>query len=316
MRRILASWVGASGVTLRVVTPACTVGGDALADVGFRADQRGPLDQVRRHQGFGLGLTAVQVGILDRLRLGLIAEPAGQVVIEVAAPRAHPADIQGQLGPAEVAQADHVVADRQCRVGDHVQRAERVIALGVALSHGAAPHAGGLLRQVEDRHPGFGQLGGERHVLRADGGQGDRDPLADRVVDQLERLAQPGASLQRQLVVLALVGQPLAAPDHPADLDDLAGPADRRVVRHAVPALDHLRAGRAEAQREPAARDVIKPGRGHRGQRGRARVELEDPGGDLHPLRLRRDEAELAHRVEAVRLGHEHDVEPGSLVVG
>src|SRR5207247_4485621 len=26
--------------------------------------------------------------------------------------------------------------------------------------------------------------------------------------------------------------------------------------------------------------------------------------------------AELAHRVEAVRLGHEHDVEPGSLVVG
>src|SRR6266702_6502718 len=72
----------------------------------------------------------------------------------------------------------------------------------------------------------------------------------------------------------------------------------------------------AQAQGEPAAGDVVQPGRGHRGQRGRARVELEDPGGDLHPLRLRRDDTELAHRVEAMRLGHEHDVEPGSLVVG
>ena len=185
-----------------------------------------------------------------------------------------------------------------------------------ALGHRVAPDRAGLLRQVEDRHPGFGQLGGDRDVLRADGGQGDRDALADGMVDQLERLAQPGAPLQRQLVVPALVGQPVAAPDHPADLDDLAGPADRRVVRHAVPALDHLRAGRAEPQREPAARDVVQPGRGHPQQRGRARVQREDPRRDLHPLGLGRDITQLAHRVEAVGLGHEHDVDPGPLEVG
>ena len=291
-------------------------GGQALGDVAFRADERDLLGQLGGHQGLGLGLAAVQVGVLDRLGLGLVAEPAGQVVVEVAAPGAHPADVQGQLRAAEVAQAGHVVADGQRGVRDHVQRAERRVALGAALGDRLAPYRAGPLRQVEDRHPGLGQLGGDGHVLRADGGQGDRDALPDGMVDQLERLAQPGAPLQRQVVVLALVGQPVAAPDHPADLDDLAGPADRRVVRDAVPALDDLRAGRAQAQREPAARDVVQPGRGHREQRGRARVQREDPRGDLHPLGLGRDEAELAHRVEAVRLGHEHDVGPGPLVVG
>ena len=229
------------------------VGGEAVANVGLGTDQRGQLEQLLGHQGLRLGLAAVQVGVLDGLCLGLVTEPARQVVVEVACPRAHAADIQRDERPDQVAQAGHVVADGKRRARDHVQRTQRRVAERAPLCQGAAPHRGGPLRQVEDRLPGLGELGGERHVLRADGGQGDRDALADRVVDQLERLAQTAAPIQRQLVVLALVGQRLAAPDHPADLDDLAGPADRRVIRHAVPALDHLRAGRPDPQREPAA---------------------------------------------------------------
>ena len=182
-----------------------------------------------------------------------------------------------------------------------------------------SPHAGRrLLREVEDRLPALGRLGGHLHVLRPQCRHHDRDPLADRVVDQLERLAQPGppARWQRDRVVRAGVLQPLPPPHLPADLDDLPGPADRRVVGHPVPALDHLRTGGADAEREPAARHVVQARRGHRGQRRRPRVQLEDAGGDLQPLRPRRDEAELADRVEAVRLRHEHDVQPGLLVVG
>src|SRR6202043_3248670 len=50
-----------------------------------------------------------------------------------------------------------------------------------------------------------------------------------------------GIRSQRDRVVPAGVLQPLPPPDLAADLDDLPRPADRRVVRDAVPALDHLR---------------------------------------------------------------------------
>ncbi len=183
---------------------------------------------------------------------------------------------------------------------------------------GASPHRSRPLGEVEDRFPALGQLGDHLHVLRAHPGHEDGDPLPYRVVDQLQRLAEPGPlpGGQRQLVVPAVVDQPLAAPHHPADLDDLPGTADRRVVGNPVPPLDHLRPRRPDAEREPAAGNVVEPGRGHRGQRGRARVQLEDPRGDLQPLGPGGDEAKLADRVEAVGLGHEHDLQARLLVVG
>ena len=298
--------------------PGLAERGEPVADVAFRADQRGQLEQLGRDQGRRLVLPAVQVGVLDLPGLGLVAQPPGQGVVEVLAAGAHPADVQREERPGQVAAGGHVVADHQRGLGDHVQRAERRIPPGHPLGDRAAPHLAGLLGQVEERLPALGQLGGERHVLRADGGDHDRDALAHRVIDQLERLAEPGAHRRRQrdLVGRPVVAEPLPAPDHPADLDELAGPAHRGVVGHTVPALDHLRAGRADAEREPAVRDVVQPGRGHRGQRRGARVQLKDPGGDLQPLRHGRDVAELADRVEAVRLRDEDDPEAGLLVVG
>ncbi|WP_413253336.1 CoA transferase [Streptomyces violaceus] len=47
-------------------------------------------------------------------------------------------------------------------------------------------------------------------------------------------------------------------------------------------ALDHLRSRRSEAQREPAAGDLVKTSGGHRQQRRRSGEDREDSGGDLH----------------------------------
>src|SRR3984893_18416072 len=79
--------------------------------------------------------------------------------------------------------------------------------------------------------------------------------LRHRVFDRLEGLPEPGplARRQRERVVLPGIFEPLAPPHLPADLDDLPGPADRRVIRHGVAALDHLRPGRPDAQHEPPA---------------------------------------------------------------
>ena len=298
--------------------PGRTERGEPLPHVTFRADQRGLLQQFRGDQGLRLGLAAVQVGVLNLVRGGPVAEPVSQRVVEVLAAGAHAADVQGEERAGQIAVGGHVGADHQRSLGDHVQRAERRVPLGHPLGHWGAPHLPRLLGQVKERLPAFGQLGGERHVLRANRGDHDRDALAHRVVDQLERLAEAGALIrgERELIVPAVVAEPLPAPHHPADLDQLAGPADGGVVGHAVPALDHLRAGRAEAEGEPAVRDVVQPGRGHRGQCRGARIQLENAGGQLEPLGLGRDIAELAHRVVAVGLRHEHDAETGLLVVG
>ena len=163
----------------------------------------------------------------------------------------------------------------------------------------------------EHRLPAFGDLGGEFDVLRYECRYRDRNTFADRVIDQLQRFAQAGALVgrQRNPVVLAVVGHPLATPHLPADLDDLAGAAQWRVERHTVEALHHLRARRADAQPEPAVRHVVQAGRRHRQQRGGADVDRHHAGAELDARRPRRKETQLADRVERVGLRHQGDVD-------
>ena len=292
--------------------------GEPLADVALGADERHLLQQLVRDLGGGLVLLAVQVEVLDLLGLLLEAVPAGEVVVEVLALGAHAADVQRGHRAAELQVALHVVADGERGLADDVELAQRGVALGLPRGQGGAPHVRGLLRHVEDRLPGVGDLGGQLDVLRADRGDHDGDALAHRVVDELEGLAEAGALPlgQRQLVVLAVVLDALAPPHLAADVDDLAGAAERRGVGHAVEALDDLRPGRADAEREPPAGDVVQARGGLRERGRRAGVDVEDAGGDLQPLGLGGDVAHLAHRVEAVRLRDVDDVEAGLLVVG
>ena len=175
-----------------------------------------------------------------------------------------------------------------------------------------SPHTSSAFSGIEEhRLPALGDLGGELDVLRAQRGDRDRNAFADRMIDQLQRLAQTGAPVggQRNLVVLAVIGHPFAAPHLPADLDDLAGAAQRRVERHAVEALHHLRSRRADAQPEAAVGDVVQPGGRHRQQRRGADVDRDHAGAQLDPGRLGRQEAELADRVVRVGLGDQRDVD-------
>ena len=200
--------------------------------------------------------------------------------------------------------------------GGHLQRPER----GVAL---AAPSASGA-PQTSSARSGMNMIGIHPSATSAviatlrspsdathtgiDGPHGVRDDL--------ERLAEPGAlaARERQVVVAAVVLERcLTAPHVAADLDDLARPAERRGVGDAVEPLDHLWARRAEAEVEPPVAQRVDACGGHREERRGARVDGEDRRADLDALGERGEVAHEARAVEAVGLGHPHEVEPRRL---
>ena len=85
--------------------------GHARADAVGRADQRDLVDQLVGHRRHRLHLLAVEVEVLDLLRLGLVAEPLGVVVVEVLVARAHAADVEREHALHRHAAALEVVAD-------------------------------------------------------------------------------------------------------------------------------------------------------------------------------------------------------------
>jgi hypothetical protein len=142
--------------------------------------------------GFGLFLLAVQVEVLDDLGLGLEAVPLNQGVVEVSAACTHAAHVQRDERTGDVAQVSHVLQlpDGDVAAGADLKRAQRRVALSRASGEGRPEYPGRLLRQVEQRQPAVGDLGGELKVLLAERGDVDRDSRPDRVVDQLEGLTQ------------------------------------------------------------------------------------------------------------------------------
>ena len=175
--------------------------------------------------------------------------------------------------------------------------------------------APGLLEGVdaeEDRDPAVADLGGHLDRFAPDRADEDRDLVAQRVEVELQRLALP--SRQRQLEVLALVVERALAGDDLADhLDVLAGPAPGLGVGHAVPAFGDLGAGRAEAEHEAAAGELVDRRPRHRRRGRRARRDLEDRGAEVDRRRLRREPGEDADDVGAVGLGGPDRLEAGPL---
>ena len=146
--------------------------------------------------------------------------------------------------------------------GDDLERAEVGGRLAAPCAS-ASPQTSGLLGVEEERQPAVGHLGGQLDVLVAQRRDPHRDAGALGLVEQLQRLAQAAALVrgQRELED-AVVVSALAAQTLPEDVDDLAGAAQRLVVGEPVEALDHLRAGGAEADDRAAAGDVVEAGRG------------------------------------------------------
>ena len=138
--------------------------------------------------------------------------------------------------------------------------------------------------------------------------------LPNGSIDELQRFAKSSALIsgKRDRVVLALILHVFTAPHLTADLDHLASSTNRRVVPNTVKSFDDLRAGRTQPQGEPAIRHIVEPGRGHRGQRGRSGVELQNSRSQLHVFGVGGQIAQRAHRVEGIRLGDKDNVQPGA----
>ena len=136
----------------------------------------------------------------------------------------------------------------------------------------------------------------------AERGEVDRHVRAERPRHQLQRLAEPGAVRERDVVVLAVVLDDLAAQRRTHDLDVLARLAERLAPRLAVPALHDLRARGAEAEQEAAAREQVERRRRHRRVRGRAAGDLHDRRAELDPLGERAEPRERRDGVRAPRL--------------
>ncbi len=112
-------------------------------------------------------------------------------MVEVLALGAHASEIEREHRAHGVQQGLHVLADRKGDGGDNVEFAQGRVAFGLSGGQILAPDLVGAFGEEEERGPAFGLFGRELHVLRPHRGNQDRDPLANRVVDQLQRLASP-----------------------------------------------------------------------------------------------------------------------------
>jgi hypothetical protein len=114
--------------------------------------------------------------------------------VEVGAAGSHAAGVEGEE------RADHVGAGLDVVAGDDHHRGRDLEAVGLGRVAGGGEALGEalavervLLRGEEQRQPAVADLGRQGDVLRALGGEVDRDLVAQRVHGRLERLAEPGA---------------------------------------------------------------------------------------------------------------------------
>ena len=127
----------------------------------------------------------------------------------------------------------------------------------------------------------------------------------------------PRPAGQGHVVVAAVVlERGLAGPHLAADVDDLPGAPEGRVEGHPVPALDDLGPRGAEPEVEAALGQRVDPGRRHGDERGGPGEDGQDGRADLHRLGQGGQVAHLAGAVDAVGLGHPHQVQARLLHLG
>ena len=135
----------------------------------------------------------------------LVPHAPGELVVEVLLAAAHAADVQRGVGAEGVGERGDV-RRRRARAAAVGQTSKPSRVLPGLLAAGPQVPDRGVLQVLgggEDQQGAVGDLAGLLQVLRADGGDVERDVLALRVDGELDRLA--GAAGQRQRPVLALV---------------------------------------------------------------------------------------------------------------
>jgi len=119
-------------------------------------------------------------------------------------------------------------------------------------------------RAPEDRQPAVRDLERELDRPRRERCQVDRDLAPHRPHHQAQRLSEPRAVAERDVVVHAVMLEPFAPERRAHDLDVLARLRHRFAPRLAVPALDDLRPRRPEPHQEAATREQVERRRRHR----------------------------------------------------
>ena len=257
--------------TCRCVTPA-----SPSAAIRSLTCAAGPISVTRSMKSSGSAaaasrLLAVEVEVLDELRLGLVALAAEDGVVEVAArgrpcrrcrarSRLRAASRAGATSPRPIARMPPPVI---CSGPSSGARLAKPAA-------SAGPKTSCIFSGSERvRQPAVASSAVISRFFSPSAATQIGMSAATRVVDQLQRLAQPGA-LRRAAAGSCRCpscSSAFAPPHLAADLDDLPGARDRLVVRHAVEALDHLRPGRAEPEDRPAARQRVEARGRHRHER-------------------------------------------------
>ena len=156
----------------------------------------------------------------------------------------------------------------------------------------------------EDRQPAVGDLECEPDVLRAQGGEIDRNRVTKWPHHQFQRLPQARCvrARVRHVVLIAVKLDGFTAQRGANDLDVLARPRERLAPRLSMPTLDDLRPGRSKPEQEPASRQQVQGCRRHRRVCGRAPRDLHDRGADLDLRRRRRQPRQDRDDVGAPRL--------------
>jgi len=156
----------------------------------------------------------VEEEVLDLDRFLFPAVALEEVVVEVLASRPHPPDIEAGVGACGFAGLGDLgaVAEGHVAAGEDHQFAAIGVAFGEPGVEVVGPHVAELVGHEEDGEPAVGDLGGHLDVLRADRRDDDGDVGPQRVMHELQRLAEPGALVgrQRQLHGLAIVFDALA----------------------------------------------------------------------------------------------------------
>ena len=216
--------------------------------------------------------------VLDPEGRLLVAHPGHQLGVEVAALGPHAPDVEAEHGLHRPERRGHVVAHDHRHVHRDLE----------ALGHSRQGVEVRSRRWEVEWQPSVGDLEGEGHVLGPFGPEEDRDPGAQRVGDQLQRLAQADRALAvvRQRVVGPGAGDrrlPGHGPAH--DVDVLPGPGQRFGERATVPTLGHLRAAHPEAEHGPATRQAVEGDGVHGRRRRRPGADLSDARAELDPRR-------------------------------
>ena len=280
--------------TLIIVTGLSLPRRQAFADAFLGPDEGNLVAQFVRHRRHRLVAPPGEEQFLNALRGVAEAHAHDVVLVDVEVLRAHAADVEADVLLDLVEGALHVVVDDHRHGGGDLE-------VLVADAHGVLVHVHHAVRREEHGNPAVADLRAHGDVLRPFRAQVHRNAFAHRVQDELQRLAEAGAALQRQLVVLAVEGHGAVSGDDLAeDRHPLAGAGEGLGIGLAVPAFHHLRPGHADAEDQAAVGEVVQ-GDGVHGGAGRgARGNLHDGRAEIDALGVGADPGERREAVRAV----------------